>query len=175
LSPHPIHAPWNDDPAIFASESIETWRKFTQTTYRSDLIVIVEGMFFQNTPRLLMQQDMDLNQIKTYVEQVEAIVVNLNPVLLYFRQTDVPSSIKHICSLRGTQWQSYFVGALTENPYSTRRGLKGMAGAITFMETYNELCKDLFSRLAMKKKAIDNAGGNWKRCYEEITHFLELH
>jgi hypothetical protein len=49
-----------------------------------------------------------------------------------------------------------------------------MAGAITFMEAYNELCNNLFSCLAMKKKAVDNTEGKWKGCYEEITYFLEL-
>jgi hypothetical protein len=131
-------------------------------------------MFFQCTPRLLFQSDVDQQRIEVYVEQVQNIVRPLDPVLIYSRQSDVPEAINRICSLRGPEWRAFLIRALTETLYAQRRTLTGIEGAIAFLAAYQQLCDDLFDRLAIERIAFSDPGKDWETFYQELVAFLGL-
>jgi len=173
-SAHPTLAPWDEDPEIFLRSSVATWRAFSQQTAVSERTTIIEGNFFQSTPRLLLQQNLEPPRIQAYIQQVESFISHLDPVLVYFHPLDIGLVIEEICAQRGPEWRSYFVQAVTENRYGQHKHLKGMAGAIAFMKAYQNLCDNMFGSLAMKKVKIDFQTPDRERIDREITIFLKL-
>jgi deoxyadenosine/deoxycytidine kinase len=173
-SAHPTLAPWDDDPETFLRSSVATWRGFSKQAAFSERTTIIEGNFFQSTPRLLLQQNLEPTRIQAYIQQVEGFISDLDPVLMYLHPLDIGFVIEEICVQRGAEWRRYFVQAVTENRYGQHKHLTGMEGAIAFMQTYQNLCDNMFKSLAMKKVKIDFQTPDWERIYQEITIFLEL-
>jgi hypothetical protein len=107
--PHPLHwwDYWNGNqycppdfqrgtPSQFVETSIEKWKDFVAATNRSDEVCIAESALFRLGIGMLLQADAQPAELVDYGRRVHDIIKDLNPLLIYFRQTDVAVHLQKI-------------------------------------------------------------------------------
>jgi hypothetical protein len=173
--PHPLHTAASPrTPGPFAQGSLQAWQAHVTQTGQSGTITIAEGILFQNSIRLLMQNGMELQRIMTCADAVEVAISPLRPVLIYLTQADIPQAVEWICQKRGVKWQAYLIRALTENVYAQQHGLTGIDGAVAMLRDYRALCDTLVAKSGMAKLVMETSGGEWLSYYARAMEFLAL-
>lgn len=178
---HPLD--YKEDVEIFASkEDMEEfleitpniWRKFVKEAMQSDKVHIIESFIFQNTIRLLFQNNLEVNRIIHFAREIEDIIKPLNPAFIYFYQHDVEKSIRRIWNRRGENWKNWFIEFDSQTPFVKECILSGEEGVIKLWTDYQNFTNKLFNEYDMMKLSIENSAGDWKKYRESILNFLDL-
>jgi len=174
--PHPVHY-WDagnkDD---FAQKSLQLWRALAASAYQSEETTVLESSLFQRTLGLALARYEDVNEkwLEEYYTELQNIVADHAPILVYFYPTDVASFVEKVFAERGDEWTQWFIGFVTQAPISKQRNWHGFEGVVAFLELYKALCGNLVSRFPHSKIAIENSGGEWTAYYQQIMDFLDL-
>jgi hypothetical protein len=84
--------------------------------------------------------------MRDYAGRVEALVVPLQPVLIYFPHRDLTHVVHHLSTIsaqRGKAWTDCVVALVTHCPYARARHLEGFSGALAVISDYNQLADSL--------------------------------
>jgi len=173
---HPLE--YEEDVEVFTSQAemdkfIRTipnlWRKFAEEASRSDEIHIIESFLFQDTVRILFQNNLEESKILEFTQEIEEILKSLNPTLLYFYQ-----SIRRIWKRRGDAWKKWFVDSDIQTPYVKLSDVSGEAGVIKLWADYQDFTHQLFDRSQFNKLSMENSEGKWDDYRQQMLDFLEL-
>src|SRR5215510_3213401 len=74
--------------ASFVHESLQRWHAFVRDAVQTDAISVLDSYPFQNSVRVLLQLNATPDCMREYASQVEALVMSLHPVLIYFNHRD---------------------------------------------------------------------------------------
>ncbi|MBD3308848.1 hypothetical protein GF339_20750 [candidate division KSB3 bacterium] len=174
---HPIHAfhVWSrQGPAQFIRTITENWQTFVAQRRAMEEVSILESSIFQSTVRLLFQSDVPRHQITEYAFQIETIIAELDPVLIYFVRTDVAHALKEICEKRKKVWENYLTQVIDCSEYAKHHHLQNFEGMVTFFQRYQELTTSLVSHFTMPRLTIENPNDDWAACRQRICRFLAL-
>ena len=97
-------------PASFVHESLQRWHAFVRVAVQTETISVLDSYPFQNTVRVLLQLHATPDCLQAYAGQVEALVLPLQPVLMYFHHRDLLHAFHHLSTIstqRGTAWTDY--------------------------------------------------------------------
>ncbi len=178
---HPLD--YEQDIEVFASkaeleEFLDTtpklWRQFVEQASQSDQVHIIESFLFQDTVRLLFQNNLELKRIKDFADEIEEIIKPLNPALIYLYQMDVDNSIRKIWNHRGPAWEKWFIDSDIQTPYVKSSGLTGETGVIKLWSDYQSFTNQLFESYQFKKISIENSAGEWDDYRRLMLEFLDL-
>ncbi len=173
---HPVHSRQFKKEYVsrndFAEKCLQSWYNFAQTVTKSNHIIILEGSIFQSTVRFLLEYDSSIQSIQMYFSKFEDIISKLNPLLIYFYQSNVNEFLRKTIELRGSEWSNKVTNYITGTPYAIRNKLQGIEGNISFWESYRIICDDLFNTSKFTKMSIENSTGDWKVHYEKIIEYL---
>ena len=164
-------------PQRFVEESLERWQSFVKAALQDRAVSVLDSHPYQNAARLLLQMNASVEDIATYIEQVEAAAQPLGPVLIYFTQAGIEQALQNMESIgaqRGEAWTSYIVALVTHSPYAVARGLSGLTGVSQFLMDYKRLFDTLVSRTRLPNLRLENCSGNWEPCYRKIEVFLQI-
>ena len=164
-------------PDSFVEESIKRWKEFVATAIQAQSVNVLDSYPFQNSIRVLMQMDSTNQLMSDYANQVETLVMPLQPVLFYFNQPDMAlafSQMREISALRGQEWTEYVTQLVTSCPYAEARHLAGFSGVLAFLSAYKDLLDSLLRQSRIPRLILENCHANWDACYMQITNFLEL-
>src|SRR5262245_36749494 len=112
--PHPLHW-WNywdgsiyrapdfdqSTPPEFIKSSVAKWKDFATAIRASDAVQVVESPLFLLGIGMLLQTDAKAAELIEYGREIHAIIQDLDPFLIYFRQTDIAAHVRKICDIRG--------------------------------------------------------------------------
>jgi hypothetical protein len=98
----------------------------------------------------------------------------LNPTLVYLRHQSIEDALLRIAETRSPWWLDWFTKWTSERPYAKKRGLKGIRGAITYWQAYQDLTDELYSIHETPKVAIETSAGEWPRYRRTILDLLDL-
>jgi thymidylate kinase len=73
----------------FSSKVKQLFRKFVLECLESNQVTILEAYVFQNTIGFAFNMGMELEEIEALTREIQDILSPLNPVLIYYYQTDV--------------------------------------------------------------------------------------
>ncbi len=178
---HPLDC--GDDIEVFSSQTemydfLETtpelWRQFVKLVGQSDKVHIIESFLFQDTIRLLFQNNLERERIADFAQEIEEIIKPLEPALIYFYQQDAEKSIRTIWKRRGLAWKKWFIDSDIQTPYVKESSLTGESGVIKLWSDYQKFTNQLFKRYQFKKLSIENSAGNWHDYRQKILDFLDL-
>ena len=164
-------------PESFIEESLERWQEFFNTASASEAINVLDSFPFQNSIRILLQMDTNFDFMLTYALQVEALVMPLNPLLIYFNQPDISGTFSHvdqITSQRGKEWTDYVIRLVTNSPYAEARNLTGFEGVLTFINDYKQVIDAMLPHSRIPRLVLEHCSGNWDACYRQIADFIGL-
>jgi len=149
----------------FLDTSLSKWRGFVDS---SNQLVIVESVFFQDAAAMFLMGGATPIQLIEYAHKVEQIAQTLNPVLIYFRQNDVPKALQKICAIRGKEFEDELVTNMESFPYLKQRKLKGLEGVATLWRDIHELADSIFEDYKIRKLAIDASDGNCRHHFRRF-------
>jgi deoxyadenosine/deoxycytidine kinase len=158
----------------FIQNSLGNWRGFADSLQESDQLIVAESIFFQNATTMLLMGDADQNRLKKYAHEVQQLVRQLNPVLIYFHQIDPANSLRRTCAIRGPEFEQELLTNMESFPYLKSRNLKGLDGLSQLWLQSQQITDQLFEEYTIRKVAIENSTGNWTDYYQRILDFLQL-
>jgi hypothetical protein len=164
-------------PARFVHESLQRWHAFVRAALQAEAISVLDSYPFQNTVRVLLQLNATPDCLRAYAGQVEALVLPLQPVLIYVAHRDLLHAIHHLSTIsaqRGKAWTDYMVELVTHCPYARARHLEGFSGALAVLRDYKQVTDSLLHHSRCPRIVLEDCAGGWKRCYEQIEAFLGL-
>ena len=164
-------------PESFVDESLQRWQAFVRDALQTDAISVLDSYPFQNTVRVLLQLNATPDCLHAYARQVEALVLPLQPVLIYFTHRDLTQAFHHLSRIstqRGTAWTDYMVELVTHCPYAMARRLEGFSGALAVLSAYKQLTDSLLHHSHLPRLVLEDGAGDWEGCYQQIEAFLGL-
>jgi hypothetical protein len=163
--------------ASFVQESLQRWQAFVRAALQAEAISVLDSYPFQNTVRVLLQLNATPDCMRAYAGQVEALMMPLQPVLIYFNQRDLIHACHHLSTIsaqRGKAWTDYVVELVTHCPYAMARHLEGFSGALTVIRDYKQLTDSLLRQSRVPRLVLEDCAGGWEGCYQQIEAFLGL-
>jgi hypothetical protein len=164
-------------PASFVQESLQRWQAFVRTALQAEAISVLDSYPFQNTVRVLLQLNATPDCMREYAGHVEALVMPLQPVLMYFNHRDLAHAfhtLSTISAQRGTAWTDSIVELVTHCPYAMARHLEGFSGALAVLRDYKQLTDALLRQSRCPRLVLEDCAGAWEGCYRQIEAFLGL-
>jgi hypothetical protein len=158
----------------FVEESLARWDVFVTDAMVSERVNILDSYPFQNSMRVLLQMDADPITLAAYQSSVEEKAARLDPALIYLDPGDAEHSVRGIAEQRGPAWTDYAISVITECPYASSRGLRGMEGAVVMLRAYKHLLGEAVARWPFPKLVLAGCQGRWPACHAKIGGFLGL-
>ena len=164
-------------PASFVQESLQRWQAFVRTALQAEALSVLDSYPFQNTVRVLLQLHASPDCMREYAGQVEALVMPLQPVLMYFNHRDLTYAFHHLSTIsaqHGKSWTDYVVELVTHCPYAMARHLEGCSGALAVLSDYKQLTYALLRQSRCPRLVLEDCAGGWEECYQQIEACLGL-
>ena len=185
--PHPLHW-WNywdgasyrapdfdqSSPSEFIATSIAKWRDFARTVRALDTVYVVESSLFLLGLGMLLQANAQPAELIEYGRQVHAIIEDLDPFLIYFRQTDVAAHVRKICDIRGKGFEAELIANMERTPFFRDRGLRGIAGIVRLWSETQQITDDLIPVYTIRKLTFEASRGDWEDYREQTRNLLSL-
>lgn len=186
-SQHPVYI-FHDRPslrrvidALFRGEfneviqaALAQWRQFVAEAKRGDAIVIIDSCLFGYLTWSLFPFDAPEHVIHAYVTEVARMLAPLDPVLVYFRQDDVATSLARLCARRGEEWERNLIQRATSSPYGRRQRLSGFDGLVAFWTAYRRIADAARDQLPFPTVVIDTTAGDWAAYWLDVLGFIGL-
>jgi len=178
--PHPLHwwAYWDGAqhqapdfavaPASSMAASLERWQQFIAQLGLTTERVIIEGPLYCLAVWFFLQADAHPQQITAYIEQVEAIIAPVAPLLIYLRQERIAEHSRRVWDSRGSAIEHELIAHLERTPYLRHRQLSGFAGAVALWQATQALTDELFAAHHVPKLAIEVTAAQWDSSYQRI-------
>src|SRR5262245_6216897 len=164
-------------PASFVHESFQRWHAFVRDAVQTDAISVLDSYPFQNSVRVLLQLNATPDYMEEYARQIEALIMPLQPVLIYFTHRDLVHAfhaLSTISTQRGKAWTDYVVELVTHCPYAMARRLEGFSGALAVLSDYKQLTDALLRQSHLPRIVLEDCARGWAGCYQQIGAFLGL-
>lgn len=152
--------------------ALAQWKRFARRVQESDRVTVIDSCIFGYLAWSLFPNGADRDQILEYIKSVEETLESCNPVVVYFYQHDIESSLKRIIQRRGNETEQQFISNATECKYGKMNRMHGFAGLVSYWEEYRRITDEAYSCLGFPKITIENSRGEWIRYYKQITDFL---
>ncbi|QVK17007.1 hypothetical protein KHQ81_08915 [Mycoplasmatota bacterium] len=171
---HPIHE-WDiNNIDEFIDTTLNNWRKFVSKQKESQEVIILETSLLQSTVRILIEMNASDDIIYQYAFDVENIIEELNPVLIYIYKKDVVKSLKEICEERGEEWVKYIASNLEETEYAKKHDVKDFDLFSSIIKKFRTISDYLITQYHMPCISIDVSSVNREEKYNIITKKLNL-
>ena len=158
----------------FVEESLARWHAFVDDVMNSEHVAVLDSYPFQNSIRVLLQMDADPATLGAYQSNVEAAAAALDPVLIYLDPGDAERALREIAEQRGSAWTQYAIAVITECPYGSSRGLRGMDGAVAILQAYKLLLDESVTRFRFPALVLSGCHRHWPGCHAKIREFLDF-
>lgn len=152
----------------------EKWIDLSNSLINSDYVYILESCIYQKPLWPFFYDDCNRQDLKNFAHNLCSNVNNLNPVIIYFYQSDVVSLIKQNYQRRGNNWKQWFINFSKESLYCKNRNLDGEAGSIKYMSDFADLSTELFHESDFKKIGFENTEQDWDNYRKQILDLLEI-
>ena len=158
----------------YTDESLRRWRAFVAGAELADAVQIAESYPYQNSVRILLQMDAEVDRIRAYAAAVEQTMLPLRPVLVYLERRDSAGALRAIAEQRGADWAAYVTELVTDSPYARRRALQGTDAVLAFLNAYQALVDELRAASQLPQLVLDDCPGRWKACQRQLLTFLDV-
>jgi len=153
--------------------ALRNWKRLATSLRGTHKVKILESTLFQTTVGGLQLMDLSREEIIGFVSRVPEIIQELNPVLIYFFQSDIAKALRSIRDRR-EEFDTLLVSQIGRTPYGKKRKVENFDGVIDFYQDLREITDQLFSKFDFRKIAIESSLGQWEDYHERITQFLSV-
>lgn len=156
------------------NKALVQWRIFSDSLKSKEKVVLVDSTFFGYLTWTLFPMDAPIKDIEKYLAEVELIISPNRPILIYFYQIDIYTSLNNICVRRGRDTAKQFIHNTNESKYGKKRNLTGFDGMVSFWKDYRTFTDNIYEKIRIRKLSIENSEGKWNEYLQQIINFLEI-
>ncbi|EFM10668.1 hypothetical protein PaecuDRAFT_2580 [Paenibacillus curdlanolyticus YK9] len=157
----------------YRKAALDKWEHFVQQHMQSDEIVILDSSIFQFQIYSFILADAPYDHLKSFIDQLYAIIAPLQPSLIYFHRENTNDTIDYLTQDRGTAFLERIWERDRYRPYYTNRPA-GAAGYKMFLQDYGTYAKKLFDSAPFAKLALDITAGTWPVYVDVLLRFSNL-
>lgn len=149
----------------------ERWRRYVKKLEQEERDVIFECALLQNPFTIgMVAQDVSLEAIETYVQEVSSILKPIEPTIVYLELNDVARIFPVVYNERPIEWKQGFVEYYTTGAYALKRNLVGVPGTIAVLGDRQRRELTLLDRIPLRHVRIQN---DERSSFEELTKLIE--
>ncbi|RSK26807.1 hypothetical protein EJF36_07990 [Bacillus sp. HMF5848] len=149
------------------------WKTFSESQKEKENIMIFECCFFQNPGcALLARHDAGDERFMQHVLQLSQNIQDLNPILIYLKQSNVRETIERVRTKRSKEWLDFVIWYHTQQDYGKKRGLRGFEGYLEFLEHRRELELRIIEQLPIQTYIIENSNYDWENQQQIVSDIL---
>ena len=153
---------------------LNNWKRFTKKAEQEDKVYIFECVFVQNPVTVsVIRDNADFGYALNYVEDVLALVKELNPVLIYLKQDNIEKSFKKVIDERPEWWLDFFIDYYTNREFGQAQDLKDLEGTLKGLKEIGQIQSDLIKSLEIEKHIINNSEFNREKTKKELEDILK--
>ncbi|MET0311152.1 MAG: hypothetical protein ABW051_03820, partial [Burkholderiaceae bacterium] len=183
--PHPLRGtdlsgdwfkPWLDTtPEQLAARRLQKWKAYVDTAMASPAVHVIDGQLFHGDLTNLFLMKMSPAAIEENLLALQEIIRPLNPLLVYYVQSDVDLAIRRTAEERGEELGvRYQVEWKLKYALPVERGYVGLDGLSLLYQDYRVLTDALYERLTLDKIRIENSARAWSEYYPAISEALGI-
>lgn len=162
------------DSLKYKKKIILNWEKLIKQIKNNDDIYIVESSFFQISLMWLKCFNVTDKDLKYFAAQIENIIKEINPTIIYFDQEIYPPFFKHICEERGQGFVNSILERIGKSPYGIKNNIKTIKDIENFSLYFKKISDSVFDELELNKLKIDNSRRDWFNYENKIMNFLNI-
>lgn len=149
----------------------ERWRRYVKKLEQEERDVIFECALLQNPFTIgMVAQDVSLEAIETYVQEVSSILKPIEPTIVYLELNDVARIFPVVYNERPIEWKQGFVEYYTTGAYALKRNFVGVPGTIAVLGDRQRRELTLLDRIPLRHVRIQN---DERSSFEELTKLIE--
>jgi len=152
----------------------EIWHSFSKMIENDNCVYIIESFLYQKVLYSVFDHNFDRQILKEFSHMLLSTVRMHNPVIIYFYQANVASMMKLNYQRRGTAWKQWFTSLPINSLYCMKHDLSGEAGAIKFMDDFQNFEMELFNESTFRKIKIETSAQDWSNYQQNIANLLEI-
>jgi len=120
----------------FPEIKIAQWKAFVSEAKESESVNILDSRYLMNSVGFFFAMD-EMAKLAEFESMWEDIVKPLNPVFIYFYQSDVEKALRQTLDLRREYWEEWAFKKITDGTaFGKRNKLKGFDGFVTFFKDF---------------------------------------
>jgi hypothetical protein len=150
------------------------WEALAARLAGTKKIVIIECGFLQIVIDYHLLLDLPMADAVEHVLAVEKLIAPLDPLLVLLYEDNVEHALRGILTDRTSAWAQYLVQIYGQSPYGQRNGISDYDGVIRAYVAARAEADKIFSRLSLRKLAIEKSAGDWPTYYDLITSKLGI-
>ena len=138
------------------------------------MVNILDSRYLMNSVGFFFAMD-EMAELAEFESMWEDSVKPLNPVFIYFYQSDVEKSLRKTFEMRRKYWEELAFKKFTDGTaFGKRNKLKGFDGFVTFFSEFKKVTDKIFDKFSGRKLKIENSEGEWDKYYNQISRLLAL-
>jgi hypothetical protein len=151
------------------------WSKFAQQAHEEDKVYVFETCFIQNPLTIgMVKYGEEKEAVMNYVFSLEAIIKELNPVLVYVEQDNLEIAFRKAVKERPIEWSNGFIDYYTKQGYGHNHGYEGLEGTLKVLEARREVEREIVDKLKLKKLRVNNSHFDMANYKEIIAQKLNI-
>lgn len=171
--PHPI--PCLDfDLDGLPQKMVPLWSRFVENSLQEPILTVIESRLWQNTALYMYMNEMDVEEIVNFNQEVCRVLTPLSPVLIYLDQENTEQALRRMYAARGEEWMASVLAETTQYRWFRSRGVNDFTGWLQFFAEWHTLAERLFNDWSQSKLRISNPHTAWARAYREMHAFLQV-
>ncbi|MBL0385157.1 hypothetical protein JJB07_00735 [Tumebacillus sp. ITR2] len=149
------------------------WSEFAAQQAKRESTVIFDCAFLQNPMcAFLAKHNAGREAVVEHIRNLAELIQPLNPLLIYFYQTNIRESVERVCEVRSKEWLDFVISYHTEQGYGLEHGLHGFDGLIEFLQMRQDLELALLPQLPLNTLVLENSNHDWDTLLPQIEEKL---
>jgi len=152
------------------------WIKFLEDrANESDDVIVMESVLFQTPIIKLLHLDVQRTLIVEFIEQIGALLSQIDCSLIYLYQPDPSVGIHRMMEARGgEEWLSHTYEKYKDEPYYKNRKQQNKEVHLEFLHDYYVIAEQANFKSKLNSMKIDNTAWEWEQYQSRILNFLKL-
>jgi hypothetical protein len=161
--------PWDKEYPIM----INKWEDFSKTAMTNDYIYVFDCCFLQNPLcETMMRFNMKTEGIYDYIDNIYERIKQLNPVVIYLKNTNIKQRIQDVSKEREKKWLDEVIKYHTTQGYGKGCGYEGFDGYVKCLKARQEIELYILNNLNIDKMIIENPFENWEETHKKLKNFI---
>ncbi|WP_426348827.1 hypothetical protein ACPWSR_13860 [Alloiococcus sp. CFN-8] len=157
--------PWHKEYPIM----LHKWETYCEIAKANKNIYVFDCCFLQNPLcETMMRFNMDTKEIFNYIASIYKRIEELNPVVIYLKNTNIKQRIDEVSKEREKEWLEGVVEYHTSQGFGKSCGHVGYDGYIECLKARQDIELSILDKLNIDKLIIEDPFKNWDETYNKI-------
>lgn len=161
--------PWEKEYPVM----LDKWDEFSENAMKNEFIYVFDCCFLQNPLcETMMRFNMKYEEINDFIHEIYNRIKELNPVVVYLKNTEIKERIKEVSKERDSKWLDDVIDYHISQGYGKASGYKDFDGYIECLKARQNIELSILENLDIRKIIIEDPYINWDDAHRDIKNFI---